>query len=67
MERRKGLPSSRKPGVESATAWIVGMLGLGIIAALLVAVVAPPTADETTGPATSTEQVVPNSNPAQPQ
>ncbi|MBC7831665.1 MAG: hypothetical protein H7Y62_06580 [Hyphomicrobium sp.] len=65
MERRKGLPSSRKPGVESATAWIVGMLGLGIIAALLVAVVAPPAADETTGPATSTEQVVPT--PTQPQ
>ena len=65
MERRKGLPSSRKPGVESATAWIVGILGLGIIAALLVAVVAPPAADETTGPATSKEQVVPT--PTQPQ
>jgi len=67
MERRRGLPESRKPGVESATAWIVGMLGLGIIAALLVAVVAPPPADETTGPATSTQQVAPNANPAQPQ
>jgi hypothetical protein len=67
MERRRGLPSSRKPGVESATTWIVGMLGLGIIAALLVAVVAPPAADETAAPATSKEQVVPNPNPAQPQ
>jgi hypothetical protein len=66
MERRRGLPSSRKPGVESATAWIVGMLGLGIIAALLVAVVAPPAANETTGPTTSNERVVPNS-PVQPQ
>ena len=67
MERHRGLPSSRKPGVESATAWIVGMLGLGIIAALLVAVVAPPAADETTGPATSKEQVVPSPQPVQPQ
>ena len=67
MERRSGLPASRKPGVESATAWIVGMLGLGIIAALLVAVVAPPPADETTAPATSQEQVAPNPQPVQPQ
>jgi hypothetical protein len=67
MERQRGLPSSRKPGVESATAWIVGMLGLGIIAALLVAVVAPPNANETIDPATRTEQVVPSPKPAQPQ
>lgn len=66
MERRRGLPSSRKPGVESATAWIVGMLGLGIIAALLITVVAPPGPNETNGPATSQEQVVPNPQPAQP-
>ena len=66
MERRSGLPSSRKPGVESATAWIVGMLGLGIIAALLVAVVAPPGA-ETDRPVTSQEQVAPNPQPVQPQ
>ena len=56
MERRRGLPSSRKPGVESAISWIVGMLGLGIIAALLVAVVAPPDAGDTSGPATSQER-----------
>ena len=43
------------------------MLGLGIIAALLVAVVAPPAADETTGPATSKEQVAPSPQPVQPQ
>jgi hypothetical protein len=67
MERRRGLPASRKPGVESATAWIVGMLGLGIIAALLVAVVTPPPADETNVPATSTEQGAPNPQPVQPQ
>ncbi len=67
MERRRGLPSSRKPGVESATAWIVGMLGLSIIAALLVAVVAPPGADETDRPVTSQEQVAPNPKPVQPQ
>ena len=66
MERRRGLPASRKPGVESATAWIVGMLGLGIIAALLVAVVAPP-ADETNVPATSKEQLTPSPPPVQPQ
>ncbi len=66
MERRKGLPASRKPGVESATAWIVGMLGLGIIAALLIAVVAPPPADEMSGPTISKEQPVPNP-PVQPQ
>ena len=67
MEHRSALPSSRKPGVESATAWIVGMLGLGIIAALLVAVVAPPGPNEATGPATSKEQVVPNPQPRQSQ
>lgn len=63
MQRRRGLPSSRKPGVESAASWIVGMLGLGIIAALLVAVVAPPDGSDTNGPATSQEQA----QPAQPQ
>jgi hypothetical protein len=67
MEHRRGLPSSRKPGVESAAAWIVGMLGLGIVAALLITVVAPPGPNETNGPATSQEQAVPNPQPVQPQ
>ena len=67
MERRRGLPSSRKPGVESATAWIIGMLGLGIIAALLGVLVTPPPANETNVPATSKQQAVPNPSPAQPQ
>jgi len=43
------------------------MLGLSIIAALLVAVVAPPGADETDRPVTGQEQVAPNPQPVQPQ
>jgi hypothetical protein len=49
--------------VESATTWIVGMIGLGIIAGLLVVMVAPPGGKETNGPSTSTEHVVPNTPP----
>jgi hypothetical protein len=63
MERERGLPASRKPGVESATTWIVGMIGLGIIAGLLVVMVAPPGGKETNGPSTNAEQVVPNTPP----
>jgi hypothetical protein len=63
MERERGLPASRKPGVESATTWIIGMIGLGIIAGLLVVTVAPPGGRETNGPSTSTEHVVPNTPP----
>src|SRR5438094_399403 len=35
MERERDFPASRKAGVESATGWILGMPGIGIIAALL--------------------------------
>lgn len=63
MARGPDFPASRKPGVESATTWILAMLGMGILAALLVVAVVPPSDDETTGSATSTERVVPNTPP----
>ena len=64
MARERGFPASRRPGLESATTWVFGMLGLGILAALLVVAVAPPPAgDKTSGPTTSSEQVVPNTPP----
>ena len=64
MARGSDFPASRKPGVESATTWIFAMLGIGILAALLVVAVAPPTGDNnSTGPASSAEHVVPNTPP----
>lgn len=62
MERERDFPASRKPGAESTTAWILGILGLGIIAALLVVAVLPNSGDGTNG-ASSTEQVIPNTPP----
>ena len=53
MARERDFPASRRPGLESATTWVFGMLGLGILAALLVVAVAPPAGDETNGPTTS--------------
>jgi hypothetical protein len=63
MARERGFPASRRPGLESATTWVFGTLGLGILAALLVVAVAPPAGDKTNGPTTSSEQVVPNTPP----
>jgi hypothetical protein len=63
MARGSDFPASRKPGVESATTWILAMLGMGVLAALLVVAVAPPADDNTIGTATSTEHVVPNTPP----
>jgi hypothetical protein len=63
MARERDFPASRTPGLESATTWILGMLGLGIVAALLVVTVAPPAGERTNGATTSTEQVVPNTPP----
>ena len=63
MARGPDFPASRKPGVESATAWILAMLGMGVLAALLVVAVAPPSDDDTDRSATSTEHVVPNTPP----
>ena len=63
MARERDLPASRKPRLESTTTWILGMFGLGIVAALLVLTVAPPADEETKGPTTSTDQVVPNTPP----
>ena len=63
MDRERDFPASRKPGVESATTWILGLLGLGVIAALLVVAVMPPSGKEGSGASTPTEQVVPNTPP----
>jgi hypothetical protein len=63
MARERDFPASRKPRLESTTTWILGMLGLGIVAALLVLTVAPPANEETNVPKTSTDQVVPNTPP----
>jgi hypothetical protein len=63
MERERDFPASRKAGVESATGWILGMLGIGIIAALLVVTLLPPSGEDTNGSATSAEHVVPNTPP----
>jgi hypothetical protein len=63
MARGPDFPASRKPGVESATAWILAMLGMGVLAALLVVAVAPPSDDDTNRSATSTEHVAPNTPP----
>ncbi len=49
MARGPDFPASRKPGVESATTWILAMLGMGLLAALLVVAVAPPDDDNTIG------------------
>lgn len=61
MARERDFPASRKPGVESATTWILVMLGVGAIAALLVIAVVPDTQNGTNG--ATTEQVVPNTPP----
>lgn len=64
MARERDFPASRKPGVESATTWILAMLGVGVIAALIVLAVVPeaPEGQQSTSGATS-EQVVPNTPP----
>jgi len=63
MARERDFPASRKPRLESTITWILGMLGLGIVAALLVLKVAPPADEETSVPKTSADQVVPNTPP----
>lgn len=63
IARHRDFPARRKPGVESATTWIFGMLGLGLLALWLIMAVAPEGGSETNGPATSAEQVIPNTPP----
>ena len=63
MARERDFPASRKPRLESTITWILGMLGLGIVAALLVLTVAPPADEETSVPKTSADQVVPSMPP----
>ncbi|KAB2939938.1 MAG: hypothetical protein K8F92_09480 [Hyphomicrobium sp.] len=61
MARERDLPASRNRGADSATTWVLAMLGLGVLAALLVIAVVP-TGSDTDNP-TSAEQVVPNTPP----
>ena len=63
MVRERDFPASRKPRLESTITWILGMLGLGIVAALFVLTVAPPANEEANAPRSSIDQVVPNTPP----
>ncbi len=66
MENQRDYSSSGEPGAESTIAWILGVLGVGIIAALLVVTIVPDNVDrdvDRNGASTGSEQVIPNTPP----